>query len=137
MAGVGRLLVDPVLSAREQKISRRADWPSDPDLRQHGHAGLNKGEASNSVRRAVFFHRQGEIRDRPDQQARPPDNQIIGPSEKDHLEPAIGSRRVRASGNAAAQRAAIAQNPCAPKRSKIGPQASVRRAVAIPMPTVP
>jgi len=98
---------------------------------------LNEGEASNSVRRAVFFHRQGEIRDRPDQQARHPDNQIIGPSEKDHLEPAIGSRRVRASGNAAAQRAAIAQNPCAPKRSKIGPQASVRRAVAIPMPTVP
>jgi hypothetical protein len=59
------------------------------------------------------------------------------PSEKDHREPAIGSRKVSASGNAAAQRAAIAQNPCAPKRSKIGPQASVRRAVAIPMPTVP
>ena len=31
-------------------------WLSDP--------GLNKGEASNSLRRAVFFHRQGEIRDR-------------------------------------------------------------------------
>jgi len=41
---------------------------------------------------------------------------------KDHLEPAIGSRRVRVSGIAATQRAAIAQNPCAPKRSKIGPQ---------------
>jgi hypothetical protein len=26
-------------------------------LHQHSHAGLNKGEASNSVRRAVFFHR--------------------------------------------------------------------------------
>ena len=127
-------LSDPVLSARAQKISRRADWPSDPDLRQHGHAGLKKGEASNSMRRAVFFHRQGGIRDRPDQQARHPDNR---PSEKGHLEAAIGSRRVRVSGNAAAQRAAIAQNPCAPKRSKIGPQASVRRAVAIPMPTVP
>jgi TnpA family transposase len=38
-------------------------WLSDPDLRQR-HAGLNKGEASNSLRRAVFFHRQGEIRDR-------------------------------------------------------------------------
>jgi len=37
-------------------------------LRQHSHAGLNKGEASNSVRRAVFFHHQGEIRDRPNQQ---------------------------------------------------------------------
>jgi TnpA family transposase len=39
-------------------------WLSDPGLRQRTHAGLNKGEASNSLRRAVFFHRQGEIRDR-------------------------------------------------------------------------
>jgi TnpA family transposase len=39
-------------------------WLSDPDLRQRSHAGLNKGEASHSLRRAVFFHRQGEIRDR-------------------------------------------------------------------------
>jgi TnpA family transposase len=39
-------------------------WLSDPGLRQRSHAGLNKGEASNSLRRAVFFHRQGEIRDR-------------------------------------------------------------------------
>ena len=39
-------------------------WLSDPDLRQRSHAGFNKGEASNSLRRAVFFHRQGEIRDR-------------------------------------------------------------------------
>lgn len=35
-----------------------------PGLRQRSHAGLNKGEASNSLRHAVFFHRQGEIRDR-------------------------------------------------------------------------
>ena len=62
-------LSDPVLSARAQEITRRAYW---------SHAGLNKGEASNSVRRAVFFHHQGEIRDRLDQQARHPDNQIIG-----------------------------------------------------------
>jgi TnpA family transposase len=39
-------------------------WLSDPALRQRSHAGLNKGEASNSLRRAVFFHRQGEIHDR-------------------------------------------------------------------------
>src|SRR5271156_2457887 len=32
--------------------------------RQRSHAGLNKGEASNALRRAMFFHRQGEIRDR-------------------------------------------------------------------------
>lgn len=39
-------------------------WLSDPALRERSHAGLNKGEASNSLRRAIFFHRQGEIRDR-------------------------------------------------------------------------
>src|SRR5271167_4674923 len=39
-------------------------WLSDPVLRQRSHAGLNKGETSNALRRAVFFHRQGEIRDR-------------------------------------------------------------------------
>src|SRR3954451_8828533 len=39
-------------------------WLSDPALRQRSHAGLNKGEASNSLRRAVFFQRQGEFRDR-------------------------------------------------------------------------
>ena len=39
-------------------------WLSDPALCQRSHAGLNKGEASNSLRRAVFFHRQGEFRDR-------------------------------------------------------------------------
>ena len=38
-------------------------WLSDPALRQRSHAGLNM-EASNALRRAVFFHRQGEIRDR-------------------------------------------------------------------------
>ena len=30
-----------------------------PALRQRSHAGLNKGEASNALRWAVFFHRQG------------------------------------------------------------------------------
>ena len=53
-------LSDPVLSARAQKISRRAHWLPGPDLRQHSHAGLSKSEASNSVRRAVFFHRPFE-----------------------------------------------------------------------------
>lgn len=39
-------------------------WLSDPALRQRSHAGLNKGEAGNALRRAVFFHRQCEFRDR-------------------------------------------------------------------------
>ena len=39
-------------------------WLSDPALRQRSHAGLNKGEASNALCRAVFFHHQREFRDR-------------------------------------------------------------------------
>jgi TnpA family transposase len=39
-------------------------WLSDPMLRQRSHAGRNKGEANNALRRAAFFHRQEEIRDR-------------------------------------------------------------------------
>ena len=40
-------------------------WLSDPALRDSAATpGLNKGEASNALRRAIFFHRQGEIRDR-------------------------------------------------------------------------
>jgi TnpA family transposase len=34
-------------------------WLSDPALRQRSHAGLNKDEASNALRRAVFFHPGG------------------------------------------------------------------------------
>jgi TnpA family transposase len=64
MAGVGRLLVGPGALRPRAKISRRAHGLSDPDLRQHSHARLNKGETSNSVRRAVFCHRQGELRGR-------------------------------------------------------------------------
>jgi hypothetical protein len=36
----------------------------DPALRRRVTAGLNKGEARNSLARAVFFNRLGEIRDR-------------------------------------------------------------------------
>ena len=40
------------------------DWLQDPQLRRRSHAGLNKGEAKNSLSRAVFFHRLGQIRER-------------------------------------------------------------------------
>lgn len=40
------------------------DWMRDPSLRRRVHHGLTKGEARNSLARAVFFHRLGEIRDR-------------------------------------------------------------------------
>ena len=46
------------------------DWVRDPALRQQVTAGLNKGEAKNSVARAVCFNRLGEIRDRTDDQQR-------------------------------------------------------------------
>jgi TnpA family transposase len=35
-----------------------------PDLRRHTGQELNKGESRNSLSRAVFIHRLGEIRDR-------------------------------------------------------------------------
>ena len=40
------------------------DWIEDPDLRRHTGQELNKGESRNSLSRAVFLHRLGEIRDR-------------------------------------------------------------------------
>jgi TnpA family transposase len=40
------------------------EWLHDPALRRRVNAGLNKGEARNSLSRAVFLNRLGEIRDR-------------------------------------------------------------------------
>ncbi|CAL4869750.1 Tn3 family transposase ISAzs29 (plasmid) [Asticcacaulis sp. MM231] len=40
------------------------DWLEDPSLRRQTTQELNKGEARNSLARAVFLHRLGEIRDR-------------------------------------------------------------------------
>ena len=40
------------------------DWVEDPELRRSTGQELNKGEARNSLSRAVFIHRLGEIRDR-------------------------------------------------------------------------
>jgi len=40
------------------------DWLLDPPLRQRVIAGLNKGEAKNTLARAVCFNRLGEIRDK-------------------------------------------------------------------------
>ena len=39
-------------------------WIEDPDLRRGTGQELNKGETRNSLARAVFIHRVGEIRDR-------------------------------------------------------------------------
>lgn len=40
------------------------DWLEDPALRRRAQDELNKGEAHNSLARAVFFHRRGELQDR-------------------------------------------------------------------------
>ena len=40
------------------------NWMQDPTLRTRVQAGLNKGEARNSLARTVFFNRLGEVRDR-------------------------------------------------------------------------
>ena len=64
-AGAGNALSRALRAlGRIERTLFALQWLSDPDLRQRSHAGLNKGEAGNSLRRAVFFHRQGEIRDR-------------------------------------------------------------------------
>lgn len=39
------------------------DWFMDPELRRRVTAGLNKGEARNTLSRAVFMHRLGEVRE--------------------------------------------------------------------------
>jgi TnpA family transposase len=46
------------------------DWLQNIDLRRRVHSGLNKGEARNSLARAVFFNRLGEFRDRSYEQQR-------------------------------------------------------------------
>ena len=40
------------------------DWLEDPALRRRSHGGLNKGESHHSLKKAVFFNRLGELRDR-------------------------------------------------------------------------
>ena len=40
------------------------EWYSSPALRRRCQAGLNKGEAAHKLKRAVFFHERGELRDR-------------------------------------------------------------------------
>lgn len=40
------------------------EWYSNPALRRRCQAGLNKGESAHKLKRAVFFHERGEIRDR-------------------------------------------------------------------------
>jgi TnpA family transposase len=40
------------------------DWIMDASLQRRVQIGLNKGEAHHALKRAISFHRRGEIRDR-------------------------------------------------------------------------
>ena len=40
------------------------EWIQSPDLRRRVHLELNKGEARNSLARALFFYCRGAVRDR-------------------------------------------------------------------------
>ena len=40
------------------------EWTTDPDVRRRALVGLNKGEAHHALKRAINFHRRGELRDR-------------------------------------------------------------------------
>jgi TnpA family transposase len=40
------------------------DWIMGADIRRRAQIGLNKGEAHHALKRAISFHRRGEIRDR-------------------------------------------------------------------------
>ncbi len=54
----------PRETGRLERTLFTLDWISAPALRRRANAGLNKGEAHHALKRAVFFHRLGEIRDR-------------------------------------------------------------------------
>ena len=52
------------LPLRMERTLYTLAWLEDPALRRRVTAVLNKGEARNSLARAIFFNRLGEIRDR-------------------------------------------------------------------------
>ncbi len=52
------------MNARIERTLFMIEWYSSPALRRRCQAGLNKGEAAHKLKRAVFFHERGEIRDR-------------------------------------------------------------------------
>ncbi len=49
---------------RAQRTLFTLAWLQSPELRRRVLRGLNKGESPNSLKRAVFFRRGGEVRDR-------------------------------------------------------------------------
>nr|WP_024181933.1 Tn3 family transposase [Escherichia coli] len=50
----------PARAGRIERTLFILDWLQSVELRRRVHAGLNKGEARNSLARAVFFNRLGK-----------------------------------------------------------------------------
>ena len=51
-------------SGRVERTLFLLDWLTDRDLQRRARIGLNKGEAHHALKRALFFNRLGELRDR-------------------------------------------------------------------------
>ena len=49
---------------RLERTRFMVEWYCDPKLRRRCLGGLNKGESAHKLKRAVFFHERGEVRDR-------------------------------------------------------------------------
>lgn len=49
---------------RVERTLFMVDWILDTELQRRAQIGLNKGEAHHALKRAISFHRRGEIRDR-------------------------------------------------------------------------
>lgn len=62
------LVSDPILALRDiGRINRSIflpQWWQSAEMRRNATAGLNKSEAQNTLARALFFNRLGELRDR-------------------------------------------------------------------------
>jgi TnpA family transposase len=70
LRALGRTRLQNALSVALRELGRiertlfMLDWFQSEELRRRVQIGLNKGEAHNSLARAIFFNRLGEIRDR-------------------------------------------------------------------------
>ena len=49
---------------RLERTRFMVEWYCDPKLRRRCLGGLNKGKSAHKLKRAVFFHERGEVRDR-------------------------------------------------------------------------
>jgi TnpA family transposase len=97
------------------------EWMQDPELRKSVQLGLNKGEARNALARAVFFNRQGELRDRTfeNQRYRASGLNLVGP--RDHIVEHDVSR-ARCQGTEATWHRLSRRATCSRLSDRLGPR---------------